>query len=401
MGRILWIGIALMLGASAFAAEPSRPPASESADGAVYRDAYPAVEVRFAGEVRGLPGIPYWTPGGFRPLTLDLYLPSVQAPRPDEGFPLIVFIHGGAWMSGNSRGWGPLGNYSNVLASIASRGYVLASVNYRLSGEAKFPAQIQDVKAAIRFLRIHAGEYGINPKRVAVWGLSAGGHLAALAGVGCDIPEFAPGQTGPARYPGALTDKATDAAVSDCVQGAVAWYGVFDMAAFTGQAESDGAVSRDKANLPIWLLLGCFEADCSAEQIRLASPASFVGPHTPPMLLIAGDQDKTVPVSQSLNMAAKLKEAGVAHELVVLPGFGHNFIGKTPEETQKANLKALAATIAFVDRTIGYPGERIEQKEQEPARDQGISPEKPSGAAGSWGQWLKLRLMRLFGKESN
>src|SRR5262249_44799752 len=144
-------------------------------------------------------------------------------------------------------------------ASIAARGYVVTSVNYRLSGEAIWPAQAQDIKAAIKFLRLNAGKYQINPDRFMTWGVSAGGHLSAVAGATCGAPELQPLSRGASDNPDSKPDDRADAKVSECVQGAVAWYGVFDMATIAEQASKVGAMSRDDAGTPEWLLMGCFK----------------------------------------------------------------------------------------------------------------------------------------------
>ena len=145
--------------------------------------AYAPAEVAFPGGVIGLPDIPYGAGSpGVRPLTSDLYLPpqGYREPRP-----FLVYIHGGSWSGGGPRTTGAYENWPGVLAFMASKGYVVASVSYRLTREARFPAAIQDVKAAIRFLRMNASKYNIDKSRGATLGVSAGGQLASLAAVSC------------------------------------------------------------------------------------------------------------------------------------------------------------------------------------------------------------------------
>jgi dipeptidyl aminopeptidase/acylaminoacyl peptidase len=126
------------------------------------------------------------------------------------------------------------------------------------------------------------------------------------------------------------------------------------MATIAEQARQDKAMSRDVPDVPEWQLLGCFgNQKCSPGQIAEASPVTYVNRDSPPMLLIVGTEDKTVPYHQTLETAEKLKSAGVKHELIVLPGINHGFIGKTLEQTRDANLKALDATFRFIDETIG------------------------------------------------
>jgi acetyl esterase/lipase len=372
MGWRLALACALAAGCAAVAQLPQPLPAVASQP--VQQDHYPAPPVRFANGVRGVPAVVYRTQPGYRPLTLDLYLPPATARKPAHGFPLVVYIHGGAWMGGDSRRSGAFVDFPAVLAALAARGYVVASVDYRLSGEAIFPAQIQDVKAAIKFLRLHAADYGIDPARAIAWGASAGAHLAALAAVSCGAQPLEPRLTMPPAAPEspAGTAAPSDVDVSDCVQASVAWFGVFDMATIQVQARHDGAMSRDAPDAPEWRLLGCFAGQCSEGQLAAASPVAYlnaqcqcgegqlaavspvayVNAQTPPMLLIVGDQDKTVPHQQTLEMAETLKQAGVAHELMVIPGVDHMFLGKTPAETRDANLAALEATFRFIDQTM-------------------------------------------------
>ncbi len=182
---------------------------------------------------------------------------------------------------------------------------------------------------------------------------AAGGHLSGLAAVSCNAAVLEPKQTVRSYAPGTKDDPITSSKVSDCVQGGVTWYGVFDMATIADQSRQDKAMSRDVPDAPEGQLLGCFGNKCKQEQIAAASPVTYVDRNDPPMLLIVGTEDTMVPYHQTLEMAEKLKAAGVKHELIVLPGINHSFIGKTPDQTRDANLKALAATFQFIDRTIG------------------------------------------------
>lgn len=327
-------------------------PSPEVATKIVSEDRYPAHDVLFPNGVRGIPDVVYRVSAGYRPLTLDLYLPPHSVVRPENGFPLIVYIHGGAWLSGDARRTGPFADFPSVLASLSAKGYVVASIEYRLSREAIFPAQIEDVKSAIRWLRSRAPEYGINPSRTMTWGVSAGAHLAALAAVKCDAAAVEPQTTRSGSHE-AKTDIPNLPNTSECVQGSVAWYGVFDMTTMAAQARRDKTMSRDVSDAPEWKLLGCFASECKADQLAAASPVTYVDATDPPMLLIVGKEDKTVPYDQTLEMANKLKAARVPYDLIVLPGIDHSFVGKTLEKTRDANLKALAATFRFFDQNIG------------------------------------------------
>jgi acetyl esterase/lipase len=327
-------------------------PASEVAAQVVFEDHYPPRQVKFPNGVKGLPGLMYWQPIGYRPLTLDIYLPPAGLPRPAAGFPLIVHIHGGAWLNGESRFGAPFVDFPGVLASLAARGYVVASIDYRLSGEAAFPAAVQDVKAAIRWLRYRASDYEIDPARAMTWGESAGGHLAGLAAVSCNAQHLEPAQPFKIVIPNFPPDIVTTSEISDCVQGGVTWFGVFDFATIAAQAREERAMSRDVADTPEWRMLGCFAKECKQGQIAAASPVTYVDAKNPPLLLIVGAEDKIVPYHQTLEMAEKLKAAGVPHELMVIPGVDHSFIGKTLQQTREANLKALDATFRFIDKTM-------------------------------------------------
>jgi acetyl esterase/lipase len=319
---------------------PVVPP--QIAVGAGQAAPYPGDRASFPNGVLARPGLVYSALAGYRPLVLDLYLPPDALRRPPEGFPLVVYIHGGAWLGGDRRRGGLFVDFPGVLAALSARGYVVAAVEYRLSREAAFPAQAQDVKAAIRWLRAHAVEYGVDSRRVAAWGLSAGGYLAGLAGVSCSAAALA-------------STREAAPGVSDCLQGAVAWYGVFDMATLAAQARAAGAMSRDAADAPEWLLLGCAAEACGPDRLAQASPAAYVDAADPPMLLVTGAEDRTVPARQSLDMAETLKAAGVPHELLVIPGVDHSFFGLTPELTRDANLRALDATFRFLDATLKPP----------------------------------------------
>ncbi|MEO7102742.1 MAG: alpha/beta hydrolase [Gemmatimonadaceae bacterium] len=348
--------VAMALGATPRAHAQLPSPLPEIAANASKSDPYPAHSVTFANGVKGIPDVVYDTPDGYRPLTLDLYLPPDSERRPAAGFPLVIYIHGGGWLAGNSRHATPFVDFSGVLASLAARGYVVASINYRLSGAARFPAQIQDTKSAIRWLGTNASKWGIDPKRSLAWGVSAGGHLAALAAVSCGQNTLEPQRFRKSVVPDANNNVGTASDVSDCVQGAVAWYGVFDMSTITAQAKLDGAMSRADRTGPEWELLGCFgDQECTPAQLAAASPVTYVNRTSPPMLLIVGSADKVVPREQTLEMSRRLDSAGVKHELIEIPEANHSLIGTTPQLTRDANLKALSATFSFIDKTIGKP----------------------------------------------
>jgi acetyl esterase/lipase len=316
------------LGPAAGRATTPQPPTEATP---VLDDRYPERRIAFPGQVTGLADLTYAAPVGYRPLKLDLYLPRHGA-RPA---PLVLFIHGGGFSAGHSRHSGAFADWPAVLASIAARGYVVGSVNYRLSGEAPFPAAEQDVKAAIRWIRSNATRYGVDPNRAVVFGGSAGGQLAGLTAVSCGVAAFEP--TAP-QQGGAPT---VSPAVSDCVQGAVTWYGVFDMTRLPAPA---GLTALGQ--------FVCGAATCPEATVRAASPITYVSHSSPPMLLIHGSADRTVPTDQSVEMHRALTAAGVQAKLVIIPGVDHSFIGPTPAVTRKASLEALAETLAFIDGVL-------------------------------------------------
>jgi acetyl esterase/lipase len=225
---------------------------------------------------------------GRRSQMLDIYVPDVRtSPRP-----LMVWIHGGGWYGGDKSAPPGLG--------LLLRGYVVASINYRLSGEAVFPAQIFDCKAAIRFLRARAREYDIDPARIGVWGDSAGGQLAALLGTTNGRKEYegTEGVLGP----------------SSSVQAVCDWFGPSD---FLQATDWNGAGAG-----AVRLLLGGV-ASSHVQAAALASPAEQAGRAPPaPFLIMHGDQDALVPLHQSQVLFQRLQKAGASARLVILHG-GH------------------------------------------------------------------------------
>lgn len=245
------------------------------------------------------PDMAYATVLGYRPLHLDLYVPEGDGP-----WPLAIWAHGGAWLSGDRKTLpetiAPLGFF----ARIQSRGYAVASVDYRLSGEARFPAQLHDVKAAIRWLRAFAGDLGLDPGRFALWGESAGGHLVALAGLTADAAD--PALEGDVGLTG----------VSSAVQAVVDWYGVSDLV----------AMDRKRPDSPEALLLGAQPSEAPA-LATLASPTEHAHGDAPPFLCMHGTDDQIVPYSQSEHLAAMVHAYGVRCDLYPVPGADHIFAG--------------------------------------------------------------------------
>jgi acetyl esterase/lipase len=320
--------LALCLGADlSYSLDLESVPTAESA---VLDDRYPATEVRFADGVTGLPNVVYATVPGFQPLKLDLYLPP-DGGDPSVRYPAVLMIHGGGWQSGHSRHSGAFADWPGTLAALAGEGYVVASINYRLSGEAPFPAAIQDVKSAVLFLKANADNYPVDPERIVTWGGSAGGQLAALAAVSCGMSELGPA----ADIPG-WNETTT---LSDCVRAAVVWYGVFDFADLLAEQEMPAP--------PVAAYLGC-QQRCPDDTVRLASPLMFLDANDPPMLLIHGTEDSVVPVRQSEQFDAAAKKLGARTDLILIPGVDHSFVGKDFASTRAASLEALGASMEFL-----------------------------------------------------
>jgi acetyl esterase/lipase len=232
---------------------------------------------------------------GFRPLLLDLVRPDAAGE-----VPLVVFLHGGGWRVGSRSAMGPMfaGWSPSPFAELAAAGFAVASLDYRLTGEATFPAPLDDVRAGLAWLDAHAGELGLAGRR-ALWGESAGGHLAALA---------------------ALT--------GDGVGAVVDWYGPADLAALAGDAAATGVAITDPgaADSREALLLGGRVAD-RPDAARAASPVAHVHAGAPPFLLRHGNADRFVPARQSQRLAEALRSVGVPVRLDLVEGADHLWLG--------------------------------------------------------------------------
>lgn len=228
-----------------------------------------------------------------RPLTLDVYHPAGDASS--RGWPAVVWIHGGAWLGGDKH----LG-----LPYVLEEGIAVVAIRYRLSGEAIWPAQIEDCKAAIRFLRAHASDYQLDPRRLAVAGASAGGHLAAVVGTTGNDRRFDVGDF--------LEHSSRVVAVVDL-------FGPTNVLAMIGQPSS---IDHAAANAPEALLLGG-AIQTKPEMVRSADPMTYIDAGTPPMLIIHGVKDNIVPIHQSELLHEALREAKVSSELIKLENGGH------------------------------------------------------------------------------
>ena len=307
---------------------------------------YGPQKLTFPGGVSALFDVPYANLRGFRPLTLDLYVPAAR----NMALPLVVFVHGGGWNGGDTRHAAGIADFPRELANLAAQGYVVASVNYRLSGEARFPAAVQDVKFAIRWLRAQARELNVDITRVALWGDGAGGQLAALAGVTCGVATFDPEP--PNKDAGELP--------SICVQAVIDWYGASDLqnlaADNLGSADAQGfkPVSSTEFQPPPksdeGSFLGCEPALCPPMAARLASPLAFISSNNPSFLIQHGETDTVVSPKQSQKLHEALRKAGVPAELITYPGVGHDFArqGAPDPATQRLALEKIASFLAGI-----------------------------------------------------
>ncbi|HTJ77719.1 MAG TPA: alpha/beta hydrolase [Rariglobus sp.] len=228
---------------------------------------------------------------------LDLYLPdSAVSGAP---LPLIIWIHGGGWKSGDKR--------QCPAIRFAREGYAVASIGYRLSEDAVFPAQIEDCKAAIRWLRVHAAEYHLDPDRFAAWGSSAGGHLVALLGVTGKTREF---------------DVGANLKTSSAVQLVIDFYGPADFLTMGSMSGPQSRLDHDAPDSPEAKLLGG-AIQKNPGLARRASPITYVQAGAPPFLIVHGDADQTVPVGQSKLLDEKLRAAGNRSTLHIVKGGGH------------------------------------------------------------------------------
>jgi acetyl esterase/lipase len=224
---------------------------------------------------------------------LDLYLPSQG-----KNLPLIINVHGGAWLMGSKDDMVPL--------SFLSGGYAVASINYRLSQHAIFPAQIEDCKSAVRWLRKNATKYGYDPDRFGVIGASAGGHLVAMLGTTGDVKEF---------------DVGENLDVSSRVQAVVDLFGPTDLLQMDDHRLPNGQI-HNLEDSPESLLVGGNIQE-NKDKVAKANPINYITKDDPPFLIIHGDSDPLVPHHQSELLEQALHNAGVSVTFYTLKGGGH------------------------------------------------------------------------------
>lgn len=240
-----------------------------------------------------LTGIPFADAEGVL-LELDLHLPPfVKKP------PLVVFVHGGGWRAGSRADVPVMG--------LLDYGFAIASVDYRLSSRAPFPAQIHDIKAAIRFLRAKSDEFGFDATRIAICGTSAGGHLAALTGV----------TNGHEELEGRIGQHLDRSSRVDAI---VSFFGASDLRTVLEQT-AEGA-ARESRMVTLQMFLGDLPEQVPA-RAKLASPVAHLESGDPPILLVHGDADPQMPLAQSSGFQTACWEAGVPVRLITLPGAAH------------------------------------------------------------------------------
>jgi acetyl esterase/lipase len=236
---------------------------------------------------------------------LDIFLPDTVL----EKNPVIIMIHGGAWRGGDKSNY----RASTILTALRNRGYAVVPVNYRLSGETKFPAQIFDIKSSIRWVKANATKYKLDSGKIGVWGQSAGGHLAALAGVSGNIA--------------ALEDfNQENENVSSSVQAVIDWYGPSDFLKMDSMATTQGCstANHNAATSGESELVG-FPITSRPDLVAMANPITYITDDCPPIFIEHGLDDCTVPYGQSQLLYDSLlpKLGNQKVKLKLLPASGH------------------------------------------------------------------------------
>jgi acetyl esterase/lipase len=231
-----------------------------------------------------------------RVLQLDLYLPANKI---DQARPALIFVHGGGWRSGYRT------NFAPFAMAMAERGYVAATISYRLSGEAQYPAAIYDVKAAVRWLRTNAKKYAVNPKQIAIAGGSAGGQIASLTGVTAGIVKFDP--------------QAKTSSVSSDVQAIINIDGLSDFTSEAARLHEDDPRKKPSA-------AGAWFGGRYSDKTELwheASPIFYVNKNTPPILFLISAQERFSVGHKE--MIEKMKPLGIPYQVTQIPNTPHSF----------------------------------------------------------------------------
>jgi acetyl esterase/lipase len=268
--------------------------------------------------VKLVPNLEYANVEG-KSLLLDMYLPETV----DKPLPVIIWIHGGGWVGGDKR--------ERIAVPMVGHGYAVVSINYRFSNEAVYPAQIEDCKAAVRWVRAHANFYNLDPAHIGVWGASAGGHLVALLGTTGDVKELEGDEGNPDQ--------------SSRVQAVCDWFGPTDLLKIAEEAKAGdvkNVANADAPDSPPSRLIGGPIQD-NKDKTEKANPIAFITKDAAPFLIMHGDKDPLVPLAQSEILRDALQKAGVEAKLEVIHGAGHGFgnheIFKTVQDFFDAHLK--------------------------------------------------------------
>ncbi len=257
---------------------------------------------------------------------LDLYIPTTGS----GPFPLVIMVHGGGFMMGDKSDGAGLTGVDQLLAA----GYAVASINYRLSSEAIYPAQIYDAKAAVRFLRANAAEYQLNPDKFGAWGASAGGSLVSLLGTTCGVAELEGAELGNAEQ-------------SSCVQADIDWFGPIDFLKMDEQfAGTSCPQSHDATNSPESMLVGA-AIQTVPDLVATTNPMNYITADDAPFFIENGTADCNIPPAQNKNLADALSAVIGADNVtyVSLDGAGHG--GSQFETTDNLNL-----VIGFLDKYL-------------------------------------------------
>jgi len=242
-----------------------------------------------------IPDLEYASPNG-KPLLMDLRIPDGAGPHP-----VILYLHSGAWITGDRTG-GP------ALRQVA-RGYAVASIEYRLAPDARWPSQIEDCKAAVRWLRANAARFHLDPNRIAVFGTSAGGHLAAVLGTSGGADALEGVELGNPQF-------------SSRVQAVIDLYGPTDLLLLEEQKLPCIPLNANSPNMPPSLLMGCPIQQCK-EKTQTANPLTYITRDDPPFLIMHGQQDCLVPWKQSVILDDALRAGGVESHLYLLADGEH------------------------------------------------------------------------------